>query len=71
MNPLIGPSSALRLQRDGLRQKPHSTVRPRAAGQAPAGALNAAGAAVDCVFKRMPAIGDTAAPTPHTTASRW
>jgi len=68
MNHLISPSSALRPQRDGLRQKPHSAGRPRAAGHAPAGALNAAGTAADCVFKRMPSIGDTA---PNAVSSRW
>ncbi|WP_038210548.1 hypothetical protein [Xenophilus azovorans] len=70
MNHLISPSSALRPQRGGLRQKPHfAAARPRAAGHAaPSGALNAAGAAADCVFKRMPSIGDTAA---HAVSARW
>ena len=53
------PSFALRLQRDGVRQKQFSLSRPRAAGHS-AGAFDAAsGATPDCVIKRFPAIGDT------------
>jgi len=50
-------------------QRAQMQARPRAAGHAaPSGALNAAGAAADCVFKRMPSIGDTAA---HAVSARW
>lgn len=59
MTALTSPSFALRQQRDGLRQKQFSSSRPRAAGHSLAALASAGGAATDCVFKRLPAIGDT------------
>jgi hypothetical protein len=53
------PSIALRQQRNGVRQKQLSLSRPRAAGHSLAALASAGGAALDCVFKRLPAIGDT------------
>jgi len=59
MTALTSPSFALRLQRDGLRQKQFSLSRTRSAGHSSAVLAGAAGVAPDCVFKRFPAIGDT------------
>jgi hypothetical protein len=59
MTALHSPSFALRPQRDGLRQKQFSPVRPRAVGHSPAALAGAGGAEPDCVVKRFPAIGDT------------
>jgi hypothetical protein len=67
MTALTSPSFALRPQRDGLRQKQFSLSRSRAAGHPPAGLASAGGAAPDCVFKRLPAIGDT----PSVDKQRW
>jgi hypothetical protein len=60
MTAITSPSFALRPQRDGLRQKQFSLSRQRAAGHSSAALAHAGGAAPDCVFKRFPAIGDTA-----------
>ncbi len=54
------PSFALRPRRDGLRQKQVSLSRPRAAGQMLAAQSGAGHIAPESVFKRFPAIGDTA-----------
>jgi hypothetical protein len=59
MTALHSPSFALRPQRDGLRQKQFSPVRPRAGGHSSAALPGSAGAEPDCVIKRFPAIGDT------------
>ncbi|AGU48137.1 hypothetical protein VAPA_1c10180 [Variovorax paradoxus B4] len=67
MTALTSPSFALRQQRDGLRQKQFSPVRPRAAGHSLAALASAGGAEPDCVVKRFPAIGDT----PSLDKQRW
>jgi hypothetical protein len=59
MTALSSPSFALRPQRDGLRQKQFSLSRPRAAARAASAVDAGHNAALDCVFKRLPAIGDT------------
>jgi hypothetical protein len=67
MTAFSSPVFALRPQRDGLRHKQFSLSRPRAASQV-LGALDTASrAAPDCVFKRLPAIGDT----PSNDKQRW
>ena len=59
MTALTSPTFTLRSQRDGLRQKQFSLSRPRAASNTLASIDAVHGAALDCVFKRFPAIGDT------------
>ena len=66
MTTLFSPSFALRPQRDGLRQKQFSSSRPRAAGHSLTALSGVGGAATDCVFKRLPAIGD-----PPLDKQRW
>ncbi len=59
MTLLTTPPVILRPQRDALRRKTAQTARARSArSQAHAPAL-AASASADCVFKRLPAIGET------------
>ncbi|WP_077001165.1 hypothetical protein [Variovorax sp. KK3] len=60
MTAITSPSFALRPQRDGLRQKQFSLSRSRTAGHPSSALAHGGGAAPDCVFKRFPAIGDTA-----------
>lgn len=61
MTALTSPTFALRAPRAELRRKQFSLVRPRAVLHSPAAAAAAGGMAPDSVFKRFPAIGDTAA----------
>ncbi len=58
--------STLSRQRAGLRDKHLPLGRPRVLQGAQGGASNAPGSAADCVFKRLPSIGDTpVAPRQH------
>jgi hypothetical protein len=64
----FSPSSAMRPQRDGLRSRQVLLSKPRTAGHSGAGFEAAGSAALDCVTKRFPAIGDT--PSSSLT-QRW
>ena len=62
------PSFAMRQQRDGLRSKQAFLSKPRVPGHLGAGFEAGGAAALDCVAKRFPAIGDTPA---LSLKNRW
>ena len=62
------PSFAMRQQRDGLRSKQAFLSKPRVPGHLGAGLEAGGAAALDCVAKRFPAIGDTSA---LSLKNRW
>jgi hypothetical protein len=62
------PSFAMRQQRDGLRSKQAFLSKPRVPGHLGAGFEAGGAAAMDCVAKRFPAIGDMPA---LTLKQRW
>jgi hypothetical protein len=68
MNAHFSPSFAMRQQRDGLRAKQALHSKPRVPGHLGAGLEAGGAAALDCVAKRFPAIGDTPA---LTLKQRW
>jgi hypothetical protein len=61
MTALTSPSFALPSARSDSRRKQFSLGRPRAVLHSPAAITASGGMAPDSVFKRLPAIGDTAA----------
>jgi hypothetical protein len=64
----FSPSFAMRQQRDGLRSRQALLSKPRVPGHLGAGLEAGGAAALDCVTKRFPAIGDTPA---LTLKQRW